>query len=162
MLDRLGMLDEPQSVDRPGADGGFDDHFGPARPGTDGCGTQTGDPDGLTRFEEHRRDHRNPRRREVEKVVLVAVPLDHGRGVEEIAHPSRPGQELLAAFRVVPGRPHDHQIGVFGGRIVPGHPPGVQSAGAQSADQTLVIAVAGVELTAGRQHDARVEHIWPG
>ena len=119
-------------------------------------------PHPLAGREEAARHRRNAGLGEVGEIALVGVPRHHGRSVEQIGHPGRPGQELVEPVDVVPRRPQDHQVSVERVRVVPGQPARVQAALAQRADQSVVVAVALRQRRATGEHDAGMEHVGPG
>ena len=62
--------------------------------------------------EPQRGNGRDPRRCQFAQVRLVAVPLDHGKRIDEIGQctgPACPVQEFLQTGEVVPGRSHDDE-----------------------------------------------------
>ena len=135
-------------VPRAGRDGGLDDVLTRGRHGERVTGVEPG-----------RVDDGQPHSGQLAEVGLVRVPAQHLSRVGQRrrgAHPLGPGQELVVAVVIVPGRAHDDQVvaRIVDVRVGPDRDLGRDAARREGSKQHRAVVVEVGKLGRGRDGDA--------
>jgi hypothetical protein len=107
------------------------------------------------RSDEPRRHGRDAGAREALEIALVGVPLEQRNRVLDASEGPRPGEELVAPFRVVPCRANEDESErtPLDGLVVPDRRDAVDAVSGESGEEKPVVGLQVRNLSAGRECD---------